>query len=218
VRVVLRAALIAVLLGVGYLGYVQLRDAEADNARTLSESQEPAPKVDSNAPRLDQVVLQLKDLPRGWTAQAVASDADDICNGRAPLSVIEPIESTKAVFTMGESGPFITNLVATFADEDEAQAFVDLTARTVESCRSYEGEGGTTVELGPLEFPNFGDSSFAAEATGTSTSFGDLAGDIVYVRVGRRVLSLETISFGESDPLSAELVEHLTRLVANRME
>jgi hypothetical protein len=216
-RVALRALLIAVLLGIGYLAYSRLADAEAGDARTLTESAAPAPTLDSDAPRIAQVVLALNDLPRGWSAQAIdAAAQDDICNGRVPLSVIEPLETTKASFTQGDAGPFITNVVSTFADAAEAEAFVDLTARTIASCRAYEADGGTSIELGPLEFPSFGDQSFAAEAVGTSP-YGDLAGDIVYVRVGRRVTSVETIAFGDST-ISPELVEHLTRLVAERMD
>jgi hypothetical protein len=216
VRVALRALLIAVLLGVGYLAYTQIRDAEPEHARTLPDGEVTEATVDDDLDRLDQVVLALGDLPRGWTAQAVGTELDDICDGRVPQSVVEPLETTKAAFTMGEAGPFITNVVSTFADDEAAQAFLDLTARTIESCRTYEVDGGTSIELGALEFPNFGDASFVAEAIGTSP-YGDLAGDIIYVRVGQRVTSVETIAFGEST-LSPELVEHLTRLVANRMD
>ncbi len=214
-RVGLRALLIAALLGVGYVGYTQLRDAGGDDAKTLSESASPPATVDPDAPRLEQVVLALNDLPRGWSAQAVNPDEDDICQGRIPRSVIKPLELASAGFTQGDSGPFITNVVATFADDDTAQAFLDLTARTIEACRTYEVEGGTSIELSPLEFPNFGDSAFAAEAIGESP-YGDLAGDIIYVRVGSRVSSVETIAFGNTT-ISPELVELLTRLVADRM-
>ncbi|HJR26075.1 MAG TPA: hypothetical protein VJ804_11410, partial [Acidimicrobiales bacterium] len=216
VRVALRALLIAVLLGAGYLAYRQLSDAGSGDARTLA-ADATEPTLDSDRTRIDEVVLALDDLPRGWAAQAVEPAPDDICDGRVPLSVIEPLETSRAAFTMGEAGPFITNVVSTFADADEAQAFLDLTARTIESCRTYEVEDGTSIELGPLEFPSLGDDSFAAEAVGTSP-YGDLAGDFVYVRVGSRVTSVETIAFGAGEsPLSPELVEHLTRLVTNRM-
>jgi hypothetical protein len=214
-RVLLRALLIAALVGVGYVGYLQLENAEPEHARTIAEGESPEPTVDPDARRLDEVVLALKDLPRGWSAQAIDPAADDICEGRVPRSVIQPLELSMAGFTQGEAGPFITNVVATFADDDTAKAFLALTERTLESCRTYEVEGGTSIELSPLEFPNFGDESFAAEAIGDSP-YGALAGDIVYVRVGNRVTSVETIAFGE-DSIPPELVEHLTRLVATRM-
>ena len=215
VRVVLRALLIAALVGVGYVGYLQIENAEPGHARTIAEGESPEPTVDPDAPSLGEVVLALADLPSGWEAQAVDAAADDICQGRTPRSVIQPLELTVSGFTRGEAGPFITNVVATFADEDTAEAFLDLTARTIESCRTYEVEGGTAIELSPLEFPNFGDESFVVEAIGESP-YGALGGDIIYVRVGNRVSSVETIAFGE-DSISPELVEHLTRLVANRM-
>ena len=128
--------------------------------------------------------------------------------------MIPPLELQSTSFTQGDAGPFITNVVARFANEDTAKAFMDLTAETVDSCRSYE-VNGSTVRLGPLKFPTFGDETFAAKATGTYAG-GPLDGDIVYVRVGNRVASIETIAFGKST-VNNELVEFLTRLVARRM-
>lgn len=209
-----RALLIAVVLAVGYFGYTKIRDAEPSDARTLSTA---APAVEKDGPSdtpLAKVVLSLSDLPRGWATQAFDAKADDICQGLIPRNAIPPLELQSAGFTQGSSGPFMTNVVSRFANEDTAKAYMDLTARTIDSCRNYESNG-STVRLSPLDFPAFGDDTFVAKATGTYAE-APLDGDIVYVRVGNRVASIETIAFGES-ALNTDLIEFLTRLISRRM-
>jgi hypothetical protein len=213
VRVGLRALLIAAAVGILYLAYAQLRDAEPPDARTVPED---VPEVvEEEDPRpVAEALLTLPDLPDGWAAQAHDPGVDDICHGRIPRSVIEPTDVASAAFTQGDAGPFITNTVARFADEDTAKAFLDLTQTTVESCRQFEANE-TTVRLGPLDYPRFGDDTFAVAADGTSP-FGTIKGAIVYVRVGNRVGSVETIAFGDTE-ISDELVERLANLLSRRL-
>lgn len=212
-KVVVRAALIAVLIGVGYLAYVRLRDAAPSEAATLSA--DPAPTtVDPDAPRLDQIVLTLADLPRGWSASAVDASSDDICDGRVPRSVIKPTDLKSANFALGDSGSVIGNVVQEFSNEEQAKSFMDLTADVVDACRSY-GTGEATISLQPFDFPKFGEETFVAQVTGTAPG-GESHGAIVYLRVDNRVASVVTITFGEST-VNKELIEHLTQLVAHRM-
>ena len=213
VRVGVRALLLAAVVGVLYLGYVQIRDAEPPPARTVPE-EVPEVVADEGTRPVAEALLTLADLPRGWAAQAHDPGVDDICHGRIPRSVIEPVEVASAAFTLGDAGPFITNTVARFVDEDAAKDFLDLTQTTVESCRQYEANE-TTVRLGPLDYPRFGDDTFVASAGGESP-FGAISGAIVYVRVGSRVGSVETIAFGDTE-ISDELVERLANLLSRRL-
>ncbi len=91
---------------------------------------------------------------------------------------------------------------------------MDLTAKTANTCRSYQANG-SSIRLGPLDFPEFGDQTFAAHATGTSP-LGVVDSDLIYVRKGSRVMSLQTISIGPAK-ITNELVLFLTRGVANRL-
>lgn len=211
-RVIVRAGLIALVVGVGFVAYTQLSNARPSDAETLSDDVRTA-VVDPNAPRLDQVVLTLADLPRGWTAQASDPQSDDICQGRIPRSVLEPTGIQSATFT-ADNGALIGNVAQEFIDDDTAKAFVDLTARVIDSCRQYSAEN-STVTLSPLDFPRFGDETFAVEVGGTSPG-GPLHGAIVYVRHGHRVSSILTFNTGDA-PLDKGLVEHLTQLVTRRM-
>jgi hypothetical protein len=211
--VVARAGLIAVLLAVLWVGYVKLRDASAGDADTLSKDPTPV-TVDRSAPRLDQILLKLSDLPRGWEAQATDPSSDDICDGRIPRSVIEPTGIQSAAFTKGDTGALIGNVVQEFTDDSAARAFMDLTARVIDSCREYSADQAT-VHLTPMEFPTFGDQTFVAEASGDSAG-GAIHGAIVYVRQDHRVASIVTITFGDAS-VNEDLIEHLTQIVSRRM-
>jgi hypothetical protein len=211
--VLVRAGLIAVIIGVAWFAYTKVRDAEPARAQTLADEARST-TVDPDAPRLDQVVLTLSDLPRGWSAQNADPTTTDICEGRVPQSVIQPVGSESALFTMGESGALIGNQVLEFVDDDTAKAYLDLTARTTDACREYSVEN-SMVQLSPMDFPRFGDESFVAAARG-EVAGGTLHGAFVYVRSGNRVASVITISVGDAD-VDTALIEHLTQLVAHRM-
>jgi hypothetical protein len=212
--VVVRALLICAVLGAGFVGYTKIRDAQPGDAATLTAKPAAVDKERSDATPLKEVALTLNDLPAGWATQTFDPGADDICQGRIPRSVLVPFEVQSSSFTKGPSGPFITDVAMRFVNVDTAKDFMALTAQTVDSCRAYE-DNGSTIALGPLTFPKFGDETFAAKATGTSP-YGALDGDIIYLRKGARVVSIQTISFATAD-VSNELVAFLTRLVEKRL-
>jgi hypothetical protein len=212
-KIGVRAGLIAVLIAVVWVGFVKLRDASPGDADTLSKDPTPV-TVDDRAPRLDQIVLTLSDLPRGWEARATDPASEDICDGRNPRSVIEPTALQSASFTKGDSGALIGNVVQEFTDDDAARAFMELTARVVDSCREYSADQAS-VQLSPMDFPTFGDQTFVAEASGDAPG-GAIHGALVYVRKANRVASVVTITFGDA-AVNTELIEHLTDVVSHRM-
>jgi hypothetical protein len=128
--------------------------------------------------------------------------------------VIPPVELQSASFTKGDTGPFLTNVVFRFANEDMAKKFMDLTATTVESCRSYESNGAE-VKLGPVDFPHFRDDTYAVRADGTNGN-GTFSGDLVYVRHGTRVTSIQTLGVN-ADGVSHGLLVSIVNLVQKRL-
>ena len=199
-------------MALGWLAFTRLADAGGDADTLDAELREVV--VDPDAAPVDQVVLQLVDLPRGWSVQASDPSSDDVCDGRIPRSVIEPTALASAAFTRDDGSGLIGNVVMDFGDEQTARDFMSLTATVIDSCREYSADG-STVHLTPMSFPRFGDETFVAEASGESPG-GDLHGAIVYVRDGRRVASVITITFGDGD-VNTALIEHLTQLVDRRM-
>ena len=134
--------------------------------------------------------------------------------GRAPASVINPSEIQTTSFSQGSAGPFLTNVAERFANVELAKEFMDLTAKTMNTCRTYT-TNGSTIHLGPATFPKLGDETFAVRASGSSP-YGAIDGTVVYVRVGPRVASIQTLSFGPTQ-VSQNLVAFLTRMVELRL-
>jgi hypothetical protein len=213
-RVLVRTVLICAVLGAGFLGYTKVRDAQPGDADTLTAKPAPVGKEGRGVKPLKDIALTLNDLPAGWAKQTFDPGADDICQGRIPRSVLVPFEVQSSSFTKGASGPFITDVAMRFVNAGTAEDFMALTAQTVDACRSYD-DNGSTITLRPFSFPKFGDETFAVKATGTSP-YGALDGDIIYLRRGDRVVSIQTISFGTAD-VSNELVAFLTQLVDRRL-
>jgi hypothetical protein len=214
-RFALRALLLAVVAGVGYVGYVQIRDAEPDKAQTLSETITPLPDPDPDAPPISDAVISLDSLPVGWATQTYDPQGDDICQGRNPLSVIPPVEPIQSSsFNRGAAGPFLTSVVARFEDTDTAKRYLDLVGDTLEACRVRQVED-YAVELAPLDFPRFGDETFAVGLTG-QVADGTLQGTVVYLRVGDRVASIQTLGVNGED-VEMEQVELLTQAVSRRL-
>jgi hypothetical protein len=212
-RVGVRAGLGAVLVAVAWFAFVQLRDAKPQDAATLP-ADAAAVTVDPDAARLDQIILTLADLPRGWSSQAKNPSNGDLCEGRVPESVIEPTASQVGVFTFSDTGAVVGNTVHEFANDDTADAYLDLVGRVLDSCREQTTEGNT-ARLTPIDFPSFGDDSFVAGISSEGAN-GSVHGIIVYVRHDNRVASIVNITPGEVH-LDTELTEHLVDLVARRM-
>jgi hypothetical protein len=128
--------------------------------------------------------------------------------------VLTPSAAEFRSFTKGAAGPFLTNAAEQFANVELAEQFMQLTADTANTCRSYE-LNGSKIRLGPVEFPEFGDETFAARTTGTSP-YGSIDGMLIYVRKGSRVASLRTFSIGGT-PVSQNLLAFLARGLTARL-
>jgi len=213
-RAALLSLLAALLLAGGWFAYTNLRDAAPSRATTVPDDPPVVDKPDSGLRPLEQVALAVRDLPKGWTEQKADPAATAICYGRSPASVLTPSDGKIVSFSQSPAGPYLTNVVAQFANVEVAKEFMDLTAKTVNTCRTYK-VNDTTVHLGPVDFPEFGDDTFAARASGT-TKIGPIEGTLIYVRKGARVASLSTISFG-GNAVSSELTLFLTRGLAARL-
>jgi hypothetical protein len=197
---------------VGWVGYSRLVEAEPGRARTLDKSAAPV-DADEDAPPLGQVVLTLSDLPRGWSSLAAPTNAG-ICDGRIPETVIVPTATQSATFTQDDTQAVISSTIDDFPNVDTARAFMDLSARVIDSCRDSSANG-TTTHLTPLEFPRFGDDTFAAALT-SETAQGALRGDLVYLREGTRVATIASIQLTK-EPVDEDLLQLLVGRVSNRL-
>jgi hypothetical protein len=206
---------------VAALLYVLVRPFITDphGARTVADEPRTTTTESQGRPPLADALLTLADLPTGWSAQAdPGGPRTGFCGGRNPLAVVIPAEELHATFSKTTNGPFVSELALRYGSEDEAEQLMGLVEDTFESCRSYDENGGS-LTLEPLDFVGLGNDTFAAHVTG-QTSIGPLAGDVVWVRKGNRVVSLATIAFSDLDGnlvSDVDLIELLTEAVVDRL-
>lgn len=213
------AVRVVMVAGVAALGYLLIKPFfdPPEEAQTVADRVAPTTTIaedgsfaDGSAP-LSDAVLGLSELPTGWSTQAeLPGPRLGFCGGRNPLQAIIPAEELQATFSRAAEGPFLSNVSLRFTNVDEAELFMDLVARTLETCHTYQQDGATFL-LEPSDFPKLGDETFAAHLV-----VGDsiLEGDVVWVRHGARVFNLSGVAFGEFD---VDLIELLAERLARRL-
>lgn len=200
------------------------RTVEGPESSTTAEATEArggdGGPTETGATPLEEVVVQLGDLPTGWTATPPDNedDADDeICDGQSPLDEVEPVEEAESNFQQGDLGPFVVSIAGRFPDEDTAGSVLDRLADTVDACQTFTEveEDGTEVSytFEALSFPDLGDDTYAARLSG-STPLGPLAFDFAFTRVDSHVLGIVNGGFGAAD---SELTEELLRTMLDRL-
>jgi hypothetical protein len=173
-------------------------------------------------PALEEVVVQLDDLPSGYTATPPDDDpADDsgFCGDEDVLtkSLEEAPASAESNFKQSDFGPFVASFAARYDDSDTAEEFVDRFAHEAAGCGEFTetDEDGATVtyRFEPLSFPKVGDQTFATRLTGT-TVLGALVLDIAVARVDDTAVGVVNGGFATAD---TALTEELMRTMTDRV-
>lgn len=197
----------------------QARTVEASTTTTTEPSEDST--TTSAAPAaLDAVVLQLTDMPTGWSVAPPDEDdddSDDFCDGADPFNEIEPKEDAESNFQQSEFGPFASSGASIYEDDDQAGEVLDLLADMANDCQSFTQveDDGTETEytITPLSFPDLGDDTFAFRMSAT-TFLGPLTLDGVAVRDGDLVV---TIVHGGIGAVDSALTESLMRDMLDRV-
>ncbi len=200
-------------------------DTAADRAGTVESSTtedggtpSTAPAEDAEERPLEDVVLQLSDLPTGWSAAPAEEDDDEsFCDGRDPFNEIEPQDEAESTFQQSELGPFVVSAASRYSDDAEAAEVLDLLADVAEACQSFsvtEDDGSETeYTITPLSFPELGDDTFAFRMSAT-TVLGPITLDLAAVQEGPIVVSVGNGGLGSAD---GELTEALMRTMVDRL-
>jgi hypothetical protein len=102
--------------------------------------------------------------------------------------------------------------------EDAAAALEEMRQATA-ACPSFvigQGEGAIDAVLAPLDFPPYGDASFAAALTTDAPATGELLTHAVKILSGRIVVGINHAVYAAESPPDAALTESLAALaVAN---
>ncbi len=156
----------------------------------------------STSEDLTNALLTLSDMPSGWAVDdssgwavddsGVDEDDDDdqsLCE-EVNLDHLEGLEAAtaRALFSMGQLGPFLIQSLTTFEERDDAETVMNGFRQTIEGCREWvEDEDGTIVKwtLREISFPDLGEDSVAFRMS-TMTPFGPMKADYVAVRYSPR--------------------------------
>jgi hypothetical protein len=171
---------------------------------------------------LNDVVVQLDDLPTGWSVTPPEETDDEgdeqICEGHDPLNAIEPQDEAESGFQESDFGPYVASGAAQYSDDDEASEVIDQFAETANACQTFTetDEDGTVTEytISPLSFPDLGDETFAFRMSATSP-LGPFAVDVAVARQGEFMVSIFNAALGTA-PDSA-LTESLTQTMLGRL-
>lgn len=150
---------------------------------------------------LQEALLVLDDLPRGWKAGEDDDEEDDeeACGDEVFGEGFD--SDIEANFQRSDFGPFFTETL-TQLDEDEAEQGLDAFREALEECASFTqtDEDGTETEitLEEIDAPDLGDEAVAAEVTAT-TPLGAFVMDICVVRIDGTVASFFYGGFGGAD-------------------
>jgi hypothetical protein len=188
---------------------------------TTTEGEEPTPTSTTVPPRdiaLNEVIVQLGDLPTGWSPSAPEDDGEDdsFCEGHDPLNQIEPTEEAESSFQQSDFGPFVFAGAGTYTG-DQASEVMDAFAETADACQSFtetdEDGAETTYTISPLSFPDLSDDTFAFRMSATSP-LGPFNLDVAAVRKGTVVLIIVNGGLGAAD---SALTEKLMRTMVDRL-
>jgi hypothetical protein len=184
------------------------RDATTTSAATDAT----ATTLATGDPELQGLLLRLDELPDGWTQGAQTGAAEELCEGRDPVSEVPPTSLSQTGFTHGGQSPVLSNVVADYDTDARAAELLAAVRTAIAECGRYEAEGGS-YEITEVEGPDLGDEVVAADITG-QTALGALEGRLLYVRVGDRVSALALVGF---DDVDTDLVAEAAATVADRL-
>ena len=169
---------------------------------------------------LDDVVLELDDLPTGWSVSPDdSSESDDtFCDEADPFTDLnEADDKADSDFQQSDFGPFVGSIAAQYGGDSDAEGVLDSFENAVEACREFtetDEDGATiTYRFDPLSFPQLGDDTFATRLSAT-TVLGPFAFDIVIARVDDTVAGVFHGGFGGID---SALTEELLREMVDRI-
>jgi hypothetical protein len=186
-----------------------------DSGSSPSDQQSVAPTAEQsgsfNQDRLNSALLTLEELPIGWTVrppQTQNTEDEDFC-GFEKQRAAQPVAKADASFQQSQTGPFLVHTLELY-DGDDAKAVADQYLAQSRSCSGWtatDKEGKQTKwKLTGLSFPKLGDQTIALRLTSEATILGVVEDDIVVVRRGRvlNTINYATIGFAGIDSAQTE--------------
>jgi hypothetical protein len=167
--------------------------------RTSTPSPTPTrlPLSESN---LQQMLLELDDLPAGWFEETTADEEDQelktatfLCKEYERRAVLR----TSAEFKRGQIGPILGHAIAVYPYGTAVEQFA-IFVSAVEECSEFTtSDNGETYDwkVSKISFPKLGEESFAIRVT-TEFILGFMEIDTVQFRIEDVIVSITHMDFG----------------------
>jgi hypothetical protein len=187
---------------------------------TVKEKASTTTTASSKDVDLDQVVVQLSDLPTGWSVSPPDSEDetdDSFCEGQDPFNEIKAKEEVESSFQQSDFGPFVASGASIYTGDDQADEVMGLLTTMANKCQKFTetDDDGTKTEytISPLSFPDMADDTFAFRMSAMSP-FGPFNLDVAAVRDDDTVVSIINGGIGAAD---SDLTESLMRTMVGRL-
>ena len=206
----------ALVAGCGSDDVGQAQTVEETSTTANAEETTTSQADESVSADLESVVVQLGDLPAGWTVEPDAGSEDGsdyFCSDEPPDELPDPLEEVESSFSRGDTGPFVGSNASLYGSTDEAEAAFDIFVAELSKCDGFTEGAETTWSLSALSFPDVGDDTFAARLSAT-TMLGPLVADVVVERSDDVTLFVTNGGYGSPD---TALTEELLRTMDGRL-
>lgn len=183
---------------------------QAQTLAPAASSSSPAAVVSASpAFSLSSELLEVTQLPAGWSATSSSDDSGGATSCSAlnnrPWQTLP--ERAEADFQQSADGPFLAEKLDAGSAAQVSQAWTAFGTAT-STCRSFTASGGSAqYTLSALSFPQYGDETYAFALTVTASG-ESAAGDVVVVRKGNTLVQIITVGVGDGVPIS--MVEQAT--------
>jgi len=196
---------------------------------TATATATPRPVTEED---LTAALLALEDMPTGWTLRAPDEEVDEDDGGDTYSFLGQELPrralfSVNAEFESGQLGPFLNHSITAYPPGEAADAFAD-SAGVIQSSEPYtltlNDDTALLMELSRMSFSALGDESVAARSsTDQVPILGFMQINVIYIRRGDIVMSLQGISFGlqqpdieEMETLAQRALEKLDEVLGNQ--
>lgn len=198
--------------------------ATAAASNPSAQSPTPTPETVPTSDKLTKALLDVKDLPSGWsvtTSDSSNSEQTQLCDTQPVDNLVPPTGKAEVMFQQSDFGPFLVQVLLSYKGND-AQKAMDAIAKGMKSCNEWvqTAKDGTTTtyKVSALSFPKIADETFAARASTSDVRlFGTMQIDFVFVRRANIVSLYGYIALGPTAAAPSPL-ESLVRKADDKLK
>ncbi len=171
-----------------------------------------------DSPRLQKALLELDDMPSGWSISDDNDESDDsggFCGAGPSSRSAKATGKAERGFQQSAFGPMFGQILVSYSGNDAKKVMTEIT-KTIKDCAEWNdiGDDGTTTTWKgqPLSFTRLGDESIALRvSTDQVPMFGVAQVDVVYVRRANTVAAYYFLAIGPGAAARSNSLEPLAK-------